>query len=301
MPLIWYALEGATNDQLKRASDRIIQGNVRYWEVEELLGIRIPRELDHIDLIEPQPNAFAGLKLLAGRLHSHTLQDLPFEPDAILTHEQMDETALYNGTISNDTIDLFHALKDRLELREALGKQYLARTTASASCRNPTRRSAKPSSSARSKGHRPEGAEGEGARRRDLPVQSATLAQVRASGAGRGDAPPRRHRVRRQSERQGRPPALPAQPQGSHRRDRVRDGDWRAALDREGARVVADDERVLIDFDVASYYPAIIIGSGLYPKALGRTFLQVFDKIRLQRVAAKNAGDTTTAEGLKIA
>jgi hypothetical protein len=44
--------------------------------------------------------------------------------------------------------------------------------------------------------------------------------------------------------------------------------------------VVADEDHVLIDFDVASYYPAIIIGSGLYPKSLGRTFIEVFDKIR---------------------
>src|SRR4051812_43396354 len=43
IPLIWYCIEGATNAQLKSASDRIINGNVKYWEVEELLGIRIPK------------------------------------------------------------------------------------------------------------------------------------------------------------------------------------------------------------------------------------------------------------------
>jgi hypothetical protein len=36
----------------------------------------------------------------------------------------------------------------------------------------------------------------------------------------------------------------------------------------------ADDDHVLVDVDVASYYPAIIINSGLYPKALGPDFIK---------------------------
>lgn len=302
MPLIWYALDGATNDQLKRASDRIINGNVRYWDVEDLLGIRIPRELDHIDLIEPQPNPFAGLKLLAGRLHSHTLQDLPFEPDHILTHADMDETATYNEHDLDDTIDLFHALKDRLELREALGKQYL------------------PENNRLGFMSKSDAQIGEAIIKRE--VEKATGQKVQKEKARAGETFPYRappwlkfkhpemvEVMRRLDETEfvvksnGKidlPPFL-------HNR-KVRIGETEYAMGIGGLHstekeraVIADDERVLIDFDVASYYPAIIIGSGLYPKALGRAFIQVFDKIRLQRVAAKKAGDTTTAEGLKIA
>jgi hypothetical protein len=301
VPLIYYALEGATNEQLKRASDRIIQGNVKYWDVEDLLGIRIPRELDHIDLIEPQPNAFAALKLLAGRLHSRTLQDLPYEHDTILTHEQMDDVADYNGHDLDDTIDLFHALKDRLELREALGRQYLEN--------NPRGFMSKSDAQI-----------GEAIIKRE--VEKVTGQKVKKEQTRNGETFPYRapewlkfehpelvEVMRRLADTEfvvkangkvDMPPFL-------HNRA-VRIGETEYAMGIGGLHstekeraVVADDEHVLIDFDVASYYPAIIIGSGLYPKSLGRPFIQVFDKIRQQRVAAKRAGDTTTAEGLKIA
>jgi hypothetical protein len=52
--------------------------------------------------------------------------------------------------------------------------------------------------------------------------------------------------------------------------------------------VVSDDEWMVIDRDVASYYPAIIINTGLYPKHLGRVFLEIYRKMRDDRIAAKN-------------
>jgi hypothetical protein len=299
IPLIYYALEGVTNEQLKRASDRIIQGNVRYWDVEDLLGIRIPRELQHIDLIEPQPNPFAGLKLLAGRLHSHTIQDLPFEPDRILTHEEMDATALYNGHDLDDTIDLFHACKDRLELREALGKQYnvgfgfMSKSDAQIGEQIIKREVEKVT----------------GQKVQKEKLRSGETFPYRAPPWLEFEHPELVEVMRRLDDTEfvvksdGKvdlPPFL-------HNR-KVRIGKTEYAMGIGGLHstekeraVVSDDERVLIDFDVASYYPAIIIGSGLYPKALGRTFISVFDRIRKQRVAAKRAGDTITAEGLKIA
>lgn len=54
----------------------------------------------------------------------------------------------------------------------------------------------------------------------------------------------------------------------------------------------SDDEYVLLDRDVTSYYPSIIIGNGLYPKQLGKAFLTVYKGIIDRRVAAKKrAGD----------
>ena len=55
LPMIWYSLQdGVTNEMLKAASDRIIKGGIKWWEVEEALGIRIPWDVKkrHIDLIE---------------------------------------------------------------------------------------------------------------------------------------------------------------------------------------------------------------------------------------------------------
>ena len=59
------------------------------------------------------------------------------------------------------------------------------------------------------------------------------------------------------------------------------------------------ETHVLRDNDVASYYPQLILNSGEWPPALGQAFLQEYEAIKLERLAAKQlqaklkkAGDT---------
>ena len=63
---------------------------------------------------------------------------------------------------------------------------------------------------------------------------------------------------------------------------------------------IATEDTLLIDRDVASYYPFIILLLGLYPKHLGKHFLKVFKIIVDRRIAAKRAGNKTVADSLKI-
>lgn len=295
IPLIFYALAGATNAQLKLASDRIIQGNVRYWDVEKLLGVTIPRELTHIDLIEPQPNAFASLKLLNGRLHGRTMQDLPYEHDATLTHEQMDATTLYNGNDLDATLLAYDALVPALELRAALGKQYGAHFMS------------KSDSQIGEAIIRRQVEQITGKKVERLETKPGYVFPYKAPPWLKFEHPEMRAVMERLETTQfilknnfkvDLPPWM----------GKVRIGETEYSMGIGGLHsnekeraVVADRERMLIDFDVASYYPAIILGSGLYPRSLGRPFLDVYRKIRDQRIAAKRAGDKTTAEGLKIA
>lgn len=62
----------------------------------------------------------------------------------------------------------------------------------------------------------------------------------------------------------------------------------------------ADDNFLLEEFDVASYYPAIILNQGLYPKHLGPNFLNVYRSLVSRRLKAKREGDKITADMLKI-
>lgn len=64
--------------------------------------------------------------------------------------------------------------------------------------------------------------------------------------------------------------------------------------------VVSTDSEALIDLDVTSYYPAIIITEGLHPQHLGPAFVADLAMLRDQRVAAKRAGDKAVADALKI-
>jgi hypothetical protein len=62
----------------------------------------------------------------------------------------------------------------------------------------------------------------------------------------------------------------------------------------------SNDEKVIIDLDVTSYYPSIIINRKLEPAHWDGHFSADLRVIRDERVAAKRAGDKVTAEALKI-
>jgi len=64
--------------------------------------------------------------------------------------------------------------------------------------------------------------------------------------------------------------------------------------------VVCDDDHVLRDADVASYYPSIILQQGLIPENIGIGFTKVYSNIYETRLAAKASGDKVTADSLKI-
>ena len=68
----------------------------------------------------------------------------------------------------------------------------------------------------------------------------------------------------------------------------------------------ADDEYCIIDWDVSSYYPAIIINNGKYPQHLGKEFLrgykQMFDKrLELKPLAKKDKKIRGIVGALKLA
>jgi len=71
------------------------------------------------------------------------------------------------------------------------------------------------------------------------------------------------------------------------------------SVDGPGCWVPGDDE-VLLDVDVASYYPNIVLTQGLSPRAWGDYFTPIYRSIVERRLAAKRAGDKVTADVLKI-
>lgn len=56
----------------------------------------------------------------------------------------------------------------------------------------------------------------------------------------------------------------------------------------------------IVDLDVASYYPSLIIEERLYPAHLGPGFVDDMRTLTNRRLAAKRSGDKKTAEALKI-
>ena len=62
----------------------------------------------------------------------------------------------------------------------------------------------------------------------------------------------------------------------------------------------SNEDTKIIDCDITSFYPNILINYNLFPAHLGETFLLLYKKLVTQRVEAKNAGDTSRADVLKI-
>lgn len=136
LPIVELAIKGATNDQLKEASDYIIKSGPNYgtkkvtpYDFEKKYGVRIGR-YNHIDLFNVCPvnggvtaNP-ASLKLYAGRLHCDRMQDLPFPEDHILTRE---DAAIVRPYCCNDLANtelLFNELASELKLRMEMSEEY---------------------------------------------------------------------------------------------------------------------------------------------------------------------------------
>lgn len=65
--------------------------------------------------------------------------------------------------------------------------------------------------------------------------------------------------------------------------------------------IIPRDDEMLIDIDVASLYPSMLIEYEFYPKCLGKEFLEVYKQIKDERIEAKHNGDKVKNETLKLA
>lgn len=65
--------------------------------------------------------------------------------------------------------------------------------------------------------------------------------------------------------------------------------------------IIPRDDEMLIDIDVTSLYPSMLIEYEFYPKHLGKEFLEVYKQIKDERIEAKHNGDKVKNETLKLA
>jgi hypothetical protein len=124
--MILLAMSGASNAKLKEASDDIIARGMKPWEFREHWGIKRPEWFDHIDLMEVSPGAaaFPSQKLYAGRLHSRTMRDLPFDHTQDLTDAQTIDLDAYLENDLDVLDDLHTELSQQIELRYTMSRRY---------------------------------------------------------------------------------------------------------------------------------------------------------------------------------
>lgn len=289
------ALAGKSTADLKKASDMIIKTGLKPWHIEREFGVTIPKNINHIDIIEVAPGK-ASLKIYAGRLHCKKMQDLPIEPDANLTMQEMEDTDEYCGNDLQNTGSLFDAVKDQIELRERMTGMYgvdlrsksdaqIAETVIKTKIEKATgRRLEKARFDAGDvfKYRRPSWISFETKQLQDVFTLICDSLYVLSDGGKL---------------------ILPKE---------IKDADitigestYRIGIGglhstEEAKTHYSDDDCQLVDIDVDGYYPRLITNQKLYPPHLGEEFLEVYTAILVSRLAAKKTGDKVTDATLKI-
>lgn len=319
LPIIMLALTGATVDRIHSLCGEIINGvngeKIPTFKLLQRWNLKVPKSVDHIDIISLNVGAFSSLKLYGGRLHSKKLQDLPYDPDFCLTDTEIQEVKRYCINDLDTTIDLFNSLKPKVEIREDLNKVYDVDVRS----------------------------------RSDAQIAEDVFKKELTKITG--EYPKRLSSVARISTFKYQAPDFIDNYAGRKTRELIdkfekytilrKDTGTTKIVDFDGNQTITeslfnnledklDEFRVtigtttyklgfggihseesnvayipnktqeLIDRDVASYYPAIILNMGLYPKHLGKDFLSVYKKIVNNRLKAKKEGDKSLNECLKI-
>jgi hypothetical protein len=294
MLLVTLALCHYSSEDLKDVSNIIIFNGLHPKEFQEQYKVSLPR-IRHVDLIEVAPLQ-ASLKTYAGRLHCHRMQELPFPHDKILTEREKKGVLLYCINDLDDTILLFNELRPQLTLRHELSQAYgtdlLSKSDAQISEAVIT------AELKRLNGWFP--------KRPIIAPGTSYKYTVPPFLEYKTDQLQQMLEVIRAANFVVTPNGncdMPAEVSDL----KISLGQCVYKMGIGGLHSTekcvshhADDQHYLIDKDVASYYPAIILNLELFPKHLGRSFLQVYRDIVNRRLEAKRANNKVVADSLKI-
>lgn len=280
LPILMLALKGATAEELKKASNRIIVHHLKPWNFEKEFNVKLnPTGLDHVDLMEVAPMT-GSLKLYGGRMHSRFIQELPIQHDTHVTPEQI---AILTEYCSNDletTADLYRSLKVQLELREQMSATYgidlrsksdaqVAEAVIRSECEKIVgERVFKPGDLTGNKYTYtvPDWMQFRRFEVLDVVKQSEFVVNDKGSVLM--------------------PKALQSKTLTTGTAT-FKMGIGGLHSTEEKQIVEANDQYVIIDIDVTSYYPTIILNLGLYPPHIGPSFSNVYQNLVDRRVAAK--------------
>lgn len=298
-PVIFKFLETGSPEAAKVATNKIILGGVKYWDAEDAIDVTIPYDFKqrHIDLIEPQPNPFASLKILHARLHGDELRDLPYDPEAILTDEEIDNLRLYlERSDLPATEKLWHAMSEGMELRREIGKMIGQNVMSKSDTQMGLAIIKKRAESIL------------GRRIEKSAVKAGHTFRYKVPGYISFKTPQLQamlERIRAHNfivDKDGKVelPSFLSEPViVGHTEYAMGIGGLHSTESNRAIR--SDEDHVLCDFDVASYYPAIILTLGLYPDAVGKDFLTVYEGIRQDRLKAKKEKNKPVDKAMKIA
>lgn len=245
-------------------------GNLSHviWEDDRLIPQIDLLKIHHFD----NQARLTSLKMLEFNMRSHNIQDLPYTPGTMLTDEQKDGLIPYNKHDVSETLKFFDKSADAIRFREELsvkysrnflnhndtkiGKDYfiMRLEESGVPCKNV--RTARPT----------------------IALKDALLPYVQF-------VHPEFQRIHQWFKNQ-----VITQTKGTFK-------DIEAVVDGftfvfglggihgsvESQTVTSDDDYMLLDADVTSYYPSLAIANRVYPEHLGEVFCDIYADVKEQR------------------
>ena len=293
LPMIYGAIAGLTNYQLKCMSDDIILTNAMWWLMSDKYDFTI-RKTNHIDIINCLIGT-ASLKLYGARIHFPKLQELPIDPSAsihtkgreILRYYCLNDCkvtfALFDHLIKENQLRVDLSRKYNIDLRSKSDAQIAEAVIKHEYTRLTGKMIPKPTVKRAYKYRAPYFISF------DSPELKGLLAEIEEMdfrikpGSGAVICP---------KELNKRMVTI------GKTKYRMGIGGLHAANKKE--KHITDDEYQVLSIDVTSYYPNIILNARFFPKHIGPIFLDIFGGIVKDRLAAKKAKDEAEAKLLKI-
>ena len=293
-PIILYALQPKkTVRQIYTLSSRIVEkANLKGWMIRKQLGLKPLVGANHFDIMEVAPGVGVSLKLYGARLHCQWLQDLPYDSTSALNEEQMGKVKEYCFNDLETTITLYKKIEERVELRRAMGSDDMQSLLSKSDAQI---------SEAVIK-HRLEiSGSSENAIPKSVRYEAPEFLKFEKDQCKEVLKFVTTHEFRIDPNTGS--PKLP--PELSTRRIELGKSKYQMGIGglhsvEKKRTLEADGDTLLIDQDVASYYPAIVLNLGLYPPALGEEFLEAYREIVEKRLRAKKAGNEVVDKSLKI-
>lgn len=284
IPILLYVLKGKSPEEIHKLSDKIINGNQPGWMTMNQFDLVKPTGMDHFDIAEPAPGVKVSLKLYGGRMNSQRLQDLPIAPGTILSEQEMDDIHEYCINDLDTTIDLYKKIEGSMHLRADMSKQYgqdlmsksdaqIAETVIKSELAKVSRKkrfyAPKLPDGITFKYKAPKYIEFKTDQLKEA-FKIITSHKFELDGKGSIKLPPELKKMKIKLGRS----AYQLGVGGLHSTEKKQ-------------TVVPSNNEILMDKDVAAYYPSIILNLGLYPKQLGGVFLNVYRDLVDTRLHAK--------------
>jgi hypothetical protein len=294
-------LEGDEDpSRLKALSDELI--NDTGWKRNERASAGGEVCVDPFAMNGGAKARIGSLKEIACKLDAPSLRTLPYAPDRVLTRDEMQAVADYNAVDLEVTARVAACQAATINARIALAREYQSRKVINVH----DAKLAELVLAQRLFGSNPP---------KYPKIQSWHLPGRQVTEAFSFRSPALQEMVARIPEMMRFEVTVTQTDDGPAKQiaqveivDSVKVGDVTYSLGYGGLHsndepglFVAGARWTYLDMDVDSFYPALMINHRLVPAHLPDAFLTEFDTLRQRRLAAKAAGHTDLANGLKIA